>query len=159
MPSNADTPVAAIRLDLLPSRLQEGVGIAALGAAAATLAGSGMPLLVTGFCLAVLALVGTHALGALMFGRGRALASLAWQEGDRWLLRRADGRCAEARLHPRSRRAGLALLLVFRRGVFSRLDRPWILVLPHMVSDPAAARRLRMRFTLDGAGMRGLRKP
>lgn len=159
MLSNAQIPVTLIRLDLLVSRKQAAVGIAVVLAAVAFLSSPGIPRPVSGFCLAVLVLAGARALMALRFGRGRALASLAWQEGDRWLLRRADGRSAEARLHPRSRRAGLALLLVFRRGVFERCDCPWVLVLPHMVSDPDAARRLRVRFTLDGPGMRGLREP
>lgn len=148
-----------IRLDLLRSRVQEGVGIASIAAGAVSLFSFGMPWLMRGFCVVALVLVGIRALGSLRFGRGRALASLDWQTGDQWLLRRADGRCARARLHPRSRRVGTALVLMFRRGVFGRRDRPWILVLPHMVSDPGSARRLRVRFTLDGPRMRGLGRP
>ena len=106
----------------------------------------------------VLGLLGAPALINLRFGRGRALQSLEWRGGDRWQLLRADGRCAEARLHPRSRCLGQALLLVYHRGVFRRLDRPWVLVLPHMVSDIGAARHLRMRFTLDAQALRGSRQ-
>lgn len=147
---------SSIRFELVPSRLQLAAGTAALLAAAASILSCQAPPLLTTACLAALGVVGARALLDLWYGRRRALQGLEWRGGDRWRLWRADGRCTEARLHPRSRRAGSAVLLVFRRGVFGRWDRPWILLLPHMVSDAAAARRLRVLFTLEGRRLRGL---
>lgn len=147
---------SSIRFELAPSRLQLLAGGTALLAAAASILSCRAPLLSSAACLAALGVVGVRALLGLWYGRGRALWSLEWRGGDRWCLWRADGRCAEARLHPRSRRAGSAVLLVFRRGVFARWDRPWVLLLPHMVSDAATARRLRVLFTLEGRRLRGL---
>ena len=61
-----------------------------------------------------------------------------------------------ARLHPDSRRIGEAVLFIFRRGAGEGWGTHWMLVLPHMVSDRAALRRVRARLTLEGAVMRGL---
>jgi len=147
---------SSIRFELAPSRLQLLAGIAALLAAVASILSFQAPPLLTAACLAALGAVGACALLGLWYGRRHALQSLEWRGGDRWRLWRADGRCAEARLHPRSRRVGSSVLLVFRRGVFGRWDRPWVLLLPHMVSEAAAARRLRMLFTLESRRLRGL---
>jgi hypothetical protein len=107
--------------------------------------------------LVLLCVSGVAALPGLLYGHaGRALSRLEWVEGQHWVLEDGRGRRRAARLAPGSRRLGRVSLLVYRRGVFGRYDRPWVVLLPNMVSDAAAARRLRARLTLDGAGMRGL---
>ncbi|MFO1467116.1 MAG: hypothetical protein U1F35_11890 [Steroidobacteraceae bacterium] len=79
-------------------------------------------------------------LPSLVYGRGRALSRLQWRPSGRWRLTRGDGATTQATLHPASRRVGRAVLLVFEGAT--------ALIGPHMVSDPDAARRLRMQFTL-----------
>ncbi len=80
-------------------------------------------------------------LPSLMYGGAKALSRLEWRPSGRWRLTRGDGATAQATLHPASRRFGRSLLLVFEGAT--------ALIGPHMVSDPDAARRLRMQFTLD----------
>ena len=107
--------------------------------------------------LVPLCVVGLAAVSGLRYGRaGRALSRLEWLGGPHWVLADGRGRVKAARLARSSRRLGRVSLLIFERGVFGRFDRPWVAVLPNMVSDGAAARRLRARLTIDTALMRGL---
>jgi hypothetical protein len=145
-----------LRLELSASLPVLCVGAILIAAAAAAVVISPLhPVLLT-LSLLIVTLSGARGLWLNWHGRaGAALKAIEWQGGDRWLLWRGDGRQARARLHPRSRRIGLAALLVFRRGGFSRFGQQWVLVLPHMVNDGAALRRLRARLTLQGESMRG----
>ena len=149
---------APIRLQIRPSGRLIAL-LAALTGTAGFAILAGLPqLLPRSLALLLLGLGGWRALRLCLHGRpGPALCRLEWLGEDRWRAWRGDGRCAVLRLDRRSRRLGVALLLVFRAGEFGRFERPWALLLPHMVNDPDAARRLRARFTLDGARMRGLR--
>jgi hypothetical protein len=107
--------------------------------------------------LAPLCVVGLAATNGLRYGRARqALSRLEWIGGAHWLLADGQGRIKAARLARSSRRLGRVSFLIFERGVFGRFDRPWVVILPNMVSDRAAARRLRARLTLDTALMYGL---
>lgn len=107
--------------------------------------------------LVVVSIAGAAVLPGLLYGRaGRALSRLEWLGGPHWVLEDGRGRRKAARLGRHSRRLGKVSLLVFEPGVFGRHDSPWVLLLPNMVSDAAAARRLRARLTLDGTVMRGV---
>lgn len=149
-----------IRLVLAGSKAVLTPALLLVSAAFIAALNSTMSMFIKILLLAYLGVAAAHCLPLLRHGRSKvALRELQWQGGDRWTLRRGDGRCSQGRLDRRSRRIGQATLLVFRRGVFGRFDRPWVLVLPHMVNDPSALRRLRMRLTLDARRMCGLTEP
>lgn len=144
-----------ILLELKPSPLLLAGAVLLLCGAGCTLA---LAPLTPGWRLAGLAsllLSGVHAVRNLLHGRCQgALARLEWLGGPHWVLQDGRGRVRAARLGVGSRRLGRASLLIFRRGVFGRFDRPWAVVMPNMVTDASAARRLRARLTLDGEAMR-----
>ncbi len=146
-----------IVIDLKPSPVPVAAAALLLACALCSVMLAGLPLSARLAIALMLCLAGAAGIDSLRYGRApRALRRLEWLGDQRWLLQDGAGRCAPALLARGSRRLGGASLLIFRRGVFRRRDRPWILVLPNMVSDASAARRLRARLTLDGARMRGM---
>lgn len=146
-----------IVLDLKPSPLALLVGVALILCAGFAVVLADLSLALRIGAVLLLCRVGCAELRSLLYGHSvHALSQLQWLGDDRWLLRDSGGRCARARLARSSRRFGGATLLVFRRGVFTRCDRPWVLVFPNMVTDASAARRLRARLGVDGARMRGM---
>ena len=150
----------AISIQLKPSPLLLIGAVALLAGASCTVVMAPLASALRGAALVSLCIAGILAIEGLLHGRTRrALSRLEWLEGPHWVLEDGSGRRKAARLARSSRRLGRASLLIFERGVFGRYDRPCVLVLPNMVSDPAAARRLRARLTLDGNHMRGLDEP
>jgi hypothetical protein len=144
-----------IHIELKPSPLLLAGALLLLCGAGCTLVLSPLAPLWRLATLAALCITGAAAVQGLLHGRtGRALFRLEWVGGPHWVLEDGRGRRRAARLAPASRRLGRVSLLVFQRGVFGRHDRPWVVVLPNMVSDASAARRLRARLTLEGDTMR-----
>jgi hypothetical protein len=150
----------SIRLELSESWPLLFAGVSLLGLTAAALLASPLAGLPSGLLVLAVTAVGGQSLWHMRHGRHPgAWRCIEWQGGDRWTLWRGDGRARVARLHPDSRRIGEAVLFIFRRGRGDGWSTCWLLVLPHMVSDPAALRRVRARMTLEGAAMRGLGTP
>ena len=146
-----------VRLDLRESLPLMAAGLAFLAVTVIALFSSPLHPLLAGVLSLAVAVVGGRDLWRMRHGGPPgSCRSAEWRGGDRWLLSRCDGRVTPARLHPSSRSLGEAVLLVFRRGTGGCSSTRWLLVLPHMVSDPAALRRVRARLTLEGANMRGL---